>query len=170
MKLPRDLKAPVLIVQHMPDGFTKTLADRLNDLGEIEVKEACEGDVLENGHVYIAKAGYHMEVVKKGNLHNIHLHTQPYREGVRPCANYMYESLCDSEFNEIICVVLTGMGVDGTQGIQQLQKKKNIKVIIQERESCVVYGMPGSIEKEKIKHKKVTLKNIANEIILNVGV
>ena len=169
-KLPKDIQAPVLIVQHMPDGFTRTLAERLDSLSEIGVKEAEEGDVLKNGHVYLAKAGYHMEIKKDGNEHVVHLHEEPYREGVRPCANYMYESLADSGYDEVICVVLTGMGADGTEGIEFLQHHKKIRIIIENKESCVVYGMPGSIEKHKLQHRSVDLKNIANEIIFNMGV
>ena len=169
-KLPKDLNAPVLIVQHMPDGFTHTLAERLNSLSEIDVKETEEGDVLQPGHVYLAKAGWHMEVVKEGNHHKIHLHDEPYREGVRPCANYMYESLAQSGYDEVICVVMTGMGADGTEGIDYLMKHKPVKLIIQNEESCVVYGMPGSIAKRKWIHKSVDIKYIANEITLNMGV
>lgn len=169
-KLPGNLKAPVLIVQHMPDGFTQPLAERLNMLSELEVKEAQEGDVLEAGHVYLAKAGWHMEIKKCGSTHRIHLHDKAYREGVRPCANFMYESLADSKYEEIICVVMTGMGADGTEGILYLQERKKTKVIIENEESCVVYGMPGSIEKHNVKHKSVDLKSIANEIKQEVGV
>lgn len=169
-KLPKDLNAPVLIVQHMPDGFTQTLAERLNSVSEINVKEAEDGEALKNGYVYLAKAGWHMEVVKDGIGHKIRLQDGPYREGVRPCANYMYESLAESGYDEIICVVMTGMGADGTEGIEFLQGKKAVRTIIQNEASCVVFGMPGSIVKHKIKHKAVDLKYIANEIIFNVGV
>ncbi len=157
-------------MQHMPDGFTHTLAERLDSLSELTVKEAAEGDVLKDGHVYIAKAGWHLEIVKYGSEHRIHLHDAPYREGVRPCANFMYESLEDSGYDEVLCVVLTGMGADGTEGIKNLKEKKTIQIVIENKDSCVVYGMPGSIEKSKLKHKSVDLKYIANEIILNVGV
>lgn len=169
-KLPQSIEAPVLIVQHMPDGFTHTLAERLDSVSELKVKEAEEGDILQKGYVYIAKAGRHMEVVKDGDRHKIHLHDEPYREGVRPCADYMYESLTKCGYDEIICVVMTGMGADGTAGIQALQKDKKCRVIIQNEDSCVVFGMPGSIVKHKIRHKAVDLKYIANEILLNVGV
>ncbi len=169
-KLPKDLKAPVLIVQHMPDGFTQTLAERLASVSEVPVKEAEEGDILQDGHVYLAKAGWHMEVKKSGKEHIIHLHDEPYREGVRPCANYMYESLADSGYDEVICVVMTGMGADGTEGIENLIRKKLAKIIIQNEASCVVFGMPGSIVKHKLRHKSMDLKYIANEITLNVGV
>ena len=169
-KLPGTLKAPVVIVQHMPDGFTQTLAERLDSLSELKVKEAEEGDILKEGYVYVAKAGRHLEIIKYGSEHKIHMHDEPYREGVRPCANYMYESLADSGYDEILCVVLTGMGADGTEGLKALKEKKKIQIVIQNKESCVVYGMPGSVEKNKLRHKSVDLKYIANEIILNVGV
>lgn len=169
-KLPQELAVPIVIVQHMPDGFTETLANRLDSLSALTVQEAAEGDVLKPGHVYIAKAGKHMKIVRYGAEHKIHLSEEEYREGVRPCANYMYESLADSGYEEVISVVMTGMGADGTEGIKYLQKHKKVKIIIQNKESCVVYGMPGSIEKHKLRHKSVDLKYIANEIILNVGV
>ena len=168
--LPKDLGTPVFVVQHMPDGFTQTLAERLNELSHLKVKEAEDGETVQNGCVYIAKAGMHMEVWKYGATHRIRLHNKPHREGVRPCANYMYESLAECGYDEVVCVVLTGMGADGTDGILHLQKKKQIKVIIENEESCVVYGMPGSIEKNNIEHKAVSLENIAKEIKENVGV
>jgi two-component system chemotaxis response regulator CheB len=82
----------------------------------------------------------------------------------------MYESLANSGYDEIICVVMTGMGADGTEGIKNLIPEKPTKVIIQNEDSCIVFGMPGSIVKNKLKHKSVDLKYIANEITLNVGV
>lgn len=169
-KLPKDLNAPVLIVQHMPDGFTQTLAERLDSISEIKVKEAEDGDILENGCVYLAKAGLHMEVFREGSRHKIHLKDGPYREGVRPCANFMYESLATSGYDEVICVVMTGMGADGTEGIEYLKQHKPVRIILQDEQSCVVYGMPGSIAKHKLRHKSFDLKYIANEITLNVGV
>ena len=140
--LPPNLNAPILIVQHMPAGFTKALADRLNLLSEVSVKEAEEGDILENGHVLLAGGGRHMNVVKTGERHRIHYTDEPPREGVRPCANYMYESLADCGYDEIVCAVLTGMGADGTAGIVNLKKKKRVTVFAQKEETCVVYGMP----------------------------
>ena len=104
------MDAPVLVVQHMPAGFTKSMADRLNELSPLEVKEAQEGDVLEKGHVYIAPGGKHLLVQRlSGKEHRIVLSDAPAIGGLRPCANLMYESLLDSGFDEIICVVLTGM-------------------------------------------------------------
>lgn len=169
-KLPKELNAPVLIVQHMPAGFTEALAGRLNTLSELSVKEAAEGDVLTCGHVYLARGGRHMNVVKHAGKHVIHYTDDPPREGVRPCANYMYESLADSCFDEIICVVMTGMGSDGTVGIRNLKEKKKIVVISQNEETCTVYGMPRSVVQAGLSEKEVPLEQIANEIKKNVGV
>lgn len=169
-RLPRNLNAPVVIVQHMPAGFTASLAERLNTLSEIEVKEAAEGDAVESGKVYIAKGGKHLNVVCSGGRHVIHYSDEPSREGVKPCANYMYESLRDSRYDQIVCVVMTGMGADGTQGIRNLKMKKKIQVIAQEESTCAVYGMPKSVVKAGVADQIIPLEQVAQEIIMNVGV
>ena len=127
--LPKELNAPVLLVQHMPAGFTEALASRLNDLSRVTVKEAEEGDILQKGCVYLARGGRHMNVVRCLRGHMIHYTDEPPREGVRPCANYMYESLADSAYDLIVCAVLTGMGADGTAGIAALKQKKKVLVM-----------------------------------------
>lgn len=168
--LPSDLSAPVLIVQHMPAGFTEALAERLDTLSELSVKEAQEGDVLLPGNAYLARGGKHMNVVKSGAKHVIHYTDEPHREGVRPCANYMYESLADCGYDEVICAVLTGMGADGTAGIKNLKEKKKVTVFAQNEETCAVYGMPRSIVLSGLTDNGLTLEQIAQEIIRNVGV
>lgn len=168
--LPAKLNAPVIIVQHMPAGFTASLAERLNTLSELQVKEAEDGDVLTAGVVYIAQGGKHLNVRYVGNRHIIYYSDEPNREGVKPCANYMYESLADSRYNEIVCVVMTGMGADGTKGITYLKDKKKVHVIAQEEESCAVYGMPRNIVNAGLSNRIISLENIAQEIIMNVGV
>lgn len=170
-KLPAELDAAVLIVQHMPKGFTASLAERLNELSSIKVKEAQEGDELQAGMVYIAKGGMHMNVATStAGRHTIHYSDEPNREGVKPCANYMYESLADSRFDKIICVVMTGMGADGTEGIKNLKIKKKIHVISQDQATCTVYGMPKSVFAAGLSDQVVPLEQIAQEIILSVGV
>ncbi|MDE6750896.1 MAG: chemotaxis-specific protein-glutamate methyltransferase CheB [Lachnospiraceae bacterium] len=168
--LPGNLNAPVVIVQHMPVGFTASLAERLDHMSEISVKEAAEGDVLKSGVVYIAKGGKHLNVVTKSGKSVIHYTDEPYREGVKPCANYMYESLCDSEYDQIVCVVMTGMGADGTKGIKQLNEKKKLYIVAQEASTCAVYGMPRSIVESGLTDKIAPLGQLAQEIIMNVGV
>ncbi|MCM1261607.1 MAG: chemotaxis-specific protein-glutamate methyltransferase CheB [Butyrivibrio sp.] len=169
-KLPANLNAPVVIVQHMPEGFTQSLAERLDTLSPISVKEAAEDDVLMPGIVYLARGGKHLNIVKKSGKSVIHYSDEPSREGVKPCANYMYESLCDSIYDQIVCVVLTGMGADGTKGIMNLKPNKKLYVIAQEASTCAVYGMPRSIVETGLTDKIVPLNQIAQEIIMNVGV
>ena len=169
--LPKNLDAPVLIVQHMPKGFTATLAERLNALSQMTVKEAEEGDVLKPGNVYLSQGGKHMNVVQSTlGVYSIHYSDEPSREGVKPCANYMYESLVNSTYDEIVCVVMTGMGADGTVGIRNLEEKKKVHVIAQNQETCVVYGMPKSVVNAGLSDISVPLDEIAQEIIINVGV
>ncbi|MCR4655538.1 MAG: chemotaxis response regulator protein-glutamate methylesterase [Lachnospiraceae bacterium] len=170
-KLPKNLNAPVLLVQHMPKGFTKSLAERLTSLGEIPVTEAVDGETIKNGHVYIAQGGLHLNAdFKSGGNYVIRYSDEPTREGVKPCANYMYESLADSKFDEIVCVVMTGMGSDGTAGILNLKKKKNVRVIAQDEETSTVYGMPKAIALAGAVNEVVPLESIAEHIIKNVGV
>lgn len=169
-RLPKNLKAPVLLVQHMPKGFTASLASRLNELSEVNVVEASEGQAIANGSVYIAPGGAHLKAGKSAGGIKLHLTDEPAREGVKPCANYMYESLVDSGYDEVVCVVLTGMGCDGTAGIVELKKKQKVRVIAQDEESCTVYGMPRSIVDGGLADNVVPLSQVADQIIKNVGV
>lgn len=169
--LPENLDAPMLIVQHMPEGFTKSLADRLNDLSKVKVKEAEDGEQLEKGVVYIAKGGRQMRVLtdKKGG-YQISLSLEQARNGLKPCADIMYESLIDSDYDEITCVVLTGMGGDGTQGIKQLKETNNVYSIAQNQETCTVYGMPKVLVTNGLADEVVPLTKVADAIVRKVGV
>ena len=168
-KLPANLNAPVVLVQHMPAGFTKSLAERLDQLSDIRVKEAEEGDKLEKGWVYIAPGGKHMKIGRSGREYRIYFSAEPPREGVRPCANYMYETLSDSDFSQICCCVLTGMGADGTEGIKNLSKIKKVHVIAQDEETCAVYGMPKAIAATGLVNEILPLEEVAAAITKVVG-
>lgn len=169
--LPANLDAPVVLVQHMPVGFTKSMADRLNELSKVSVKEAEEGDILQNGWVYVAPGGKHLEVAKMPDgRHKIVFNDMPAIGGLKPCANVMYDSLRQSGYEQIVCVVLTGMGADGTNGILSLEKKKPVYVIAQDAQSCVVYGMPKAIYEAGAVDEVVTLTEIASTITKRVGV
>lgn len=170
-KLPKNLDAPMVLVQHMPAGFTKSMAERLNETSAIFVKEAQEGDRLEKGKVYVAPGGKHMEVVKSPDgSHKIKLNDMPAIGGLRPCANITYDSLSKSGFDEVVCVVLTGMGADGTNGILSLGHHKPIHVISQTADTCVVYGMPKAIAESGICDEVVPLEKVAETITKKVGV
>ncbi len=168
--IPANINAPIIIVQHMPVGFTKSLAERLDSLSKLSVKEAEEGDVLEKGKVYIAPGDRHMKVAKSGGRTRIYFTDEPKREGVRPCANYMYESIEDTNFSKICCVVLTGMGADGTAGIKDLIKHKQLHIISQDEQSCAVYGMPRAIANTGLVNEVLPLNKIADAITKEVGV
>ncbi|MCH5280724.1 MAG: chemotaxis-specific protein-glutamate methyltransferase CheB [Lachnospiraceae bacterium] len=169
-RLPKDLNAPVLLVQHMPKGFTATMAGRLDALSPLKVQEAEEGMKVEKGNVYIAKGGIHMTVAFSEGCHRICFLDAPHREGVKPSANYMYESLAKCRYDHVISVVLTGMGADGTEGIKNLSQRKDNYVIVQNQETCAVYGMPKSAAEAGLAKEVVPLTQVANAIIKNVGV
>jgi len=168
--LPKNLDSSILIVQHMPGGFTKSLADRLNELSEVTVKEAEDGEIIQKGTVYIAKGGYQMRLKKQSDgRYSISISQEPARHGLLPCADIMYESLLDTDFDQITCVVLTGMGGDGTAGISQLNNNKNIYVIAQNEETSIVYGMPKVIRDAGLVDEVVPLNSVSEAITKNVG-
>lgn len=140
--LPQDMKAPVIIVQHMPMGFTKSLANRLDQLSKIRVKEAEQGDILQNGVAYIAPGGYHLRLRKVAKTYAIELdNVEPPNGGHRPSVDIMFDSV--SQFNDLdkIAVIMTGMGSDGTKGLQALKRNGNVKAIAESANTSVVYGM-----------------------------
>ncbi len=168
--LPENLAAPVVLVQHMPAGFTKSMAHRLDELSRVHVKEAEEGDRIRPGWVYIAKGGMHLRLRPAGRTSELFLDDAPPVVGLKPCGNLMYDSLLESEYDEIVCVVLTGMGADGTAGIKGLSKKKRIFVIAQDEASSTVYGMPKAIYESGLTNVVCDLHEVANEITKKVGV
>lgn len=165
-ELPADFEFPVLVVQHMPEGFTDTLAGRLNELCGIRVKEAAEGEEIKSSTVYLSKGGKHMTVVpSQDGRHAIHYLDDPVREGVKPCANYLYESLQNCRYEQVICAVLTGMGADGTEGILALRQVKPVYVIAQDRDTSTVYGMPKNIVQAGAADVELPLGKIGQEIV-----
>lgn len=164
--LPKNMKAPVLIVQHMPAGFTKSLAERLNQLSEIVVKEASEGDIIRDGHAYIAPGGFHMRIKKMGSVYTIKLDDiEPPRGGHRPSVDVLLED--NSNYNDFdkVAVIMTGMGSDGSKGLKQLAKNGNVVTIAESSNTCIVYGMPKAAVETKLVNEVVDLEGIANTII-----
>jgi two-component system chemotaxis response regulator CheB len=148
------------------------MADRLDMLSQIKVKEAEDGEKLKKGVIYIAPGGFHMEVARNADgSHRIVLNDSiPAIGGLKPCANITYDSLSKTGYDEILCVVLTGMGSDGTKGILSLERTKPIHVIAQDARSCVVYGMPKAIADAGVVDEVVPLDEVAKAITKNVGV
>jgi two-component system chemotaxis response regulator CheB len=167
-KLPGDLKVPVVVVQHMPAGFTASLAQRLDNQSHLTVKEAEQGEELQNGVVYLAPGNYHMEIVQKirngRNCEVVSLNQGPREQGVRPCANILFKSLVGIYGQNILSVVLTGMGADGADGVEDI-KKAGGKAITEDESTCVVYGMPKAVEKRNLSDSVVTLDKISSEIV-----
>lgn len=145
-QLPADLDAPLLIVQHMPPGFTKSLADRLNGLSEIIVKEAEDGEPIVNGTAYIAPGGKHLKVKKVGTSYFVHLDVvEAPRAGHRPSVDVLLESAAELPELNYLTVIMTGMGYDGKVGMELLKKNKKTITIAESAKSSVVYGMPKAI-------------------------
>ena len=169
--LPKNLDAAVVIVQHMPGGFTKSLAERLDALCPMPVKETEDNEVVKKGVVYIAKGGKQIRIARdrKGN-HVIRLTKEEPRFGLLPCADKLYESLADTGYSEIICVVLTGMGSDGSAGILELSKSKKIHVIAQDENTSIVYGMPRMVALTGLVNEILPLDRISDAIIKKAGV
>jgi two-component system chemotaxis response regulator CheB len=167
--LPANIPAAVLIVQHMPPGFTKSLAVRLDGLSEINVKEAEDGDVLSPGWAYIAPGDYHISVSKVSREFIIRLNQEMPMSGHRPSVNYMMNSVADCGHKNLIAVMMTGMGSDGSIGLAKI-KANGGKTIAQNEETCVVYGMPKSAVATGAIDKIVPLNDIAKEIIKFTGV
>lgn len=169
-KLPVELDAPVVIVQHMPAGFTKLLADRMNELSNVTVSEAKDGETLKKGHVYIAPGSKQMRVINDDVSPIFKITDEEPQNGLKPCADIMYESLLEVDYDSIVCVVLTGMGSDGRDGIEKLAKEKETYVIAQNAATCVVYGMPKVIANAGLADKILPIDEIADTIIKNTGV
>ncbi len=167
--LPGDLQASVLVVQHMPPGFTKSLAERMDGISQMRVKEAEHDDILLPGWVYIAPGNYHLRVVRDGHDFRIKLGDDELVSGHRPSVDAMMSSLSELNMSDIIGVIMTGMGSDGAKGLKLL-KKQHTFVIAQDEDSCVVFGMPKSAIKLEVVDKIVSLDGIADEIIKAMGV
>lgn len=164
--LPETIAAPILIVQHMPAGFTKSLANRLNQQSAITVKEAEDGDILQNGIAYIAPGGSQMTVRKVGMTQSIHIDANhPAVGGHKPAVDVLFDSVGQIKDVDRIAVVMTGMGADGSKGIKVLKRTGSTKVISEAEETCVVYGMPKSAEKTGLVDRVVKLNHIAQEIM-----
>lgn len=170
-QIPENIKAAFLVVQHMPPGFTKSLAERLDAISNVKVKEAEDGETIKCGQVYVAAGDYHMKVEKGlAGVLEIKLTKDPPISGLRPSVDVMMESLSQSDVKNVVGVIMTGMGGDGSKGITKLKYSKNAYIIAQDESSCVVYGMPRVAVQTGVVDVVVPLEGIADEIIRIVGV
>jgi two-component system, chemotaxis family, protein-glutamate methylesterase/glutaminase len=164
--LPSTIGAPVLIVQHMPPGFTKSLANRLNTLSAITVKEAEDGELLKNGTAYIAPGGSHLKVKRdRAGLKAVLDDLEPPRNSHRPAVDVMFESASEIAGYDKIAIIMTGMGSDGSKGLVKLKEMGKVKAIAETEDSCIVYGMPKAAISTNLVDDIESLENIAGCIM-----
>lgn len=143
-KLPADFPAPVLIVQHMPPKFTRYLAERLDGLTPLQVREGKAGAILAPGQVWIAPGDYHMTVVRQANDVVLMTNRQTKEQGCRPSVDVLFRSVAETFGANALGVVLTGMGADGTSGAQSIWDAGG-EVIVQDEATSAIWGMPGRV-------------------------
>jgi two-component system chemotaxis response regulator CheB len=169
--LPGDIPAAFLVVQHMPPGFTKSLAERLNSLSNVRVKEAEDNETVRSGVVYIAPGDYHMKIsLAEDKSLMIKLTKDPPYGAHRPSATVMMESLSETGLANIVGVIMTGMGSDGSEGAKKLKQENNGYIIAQDEKTCIVYGMPKVAVELGIVDEVVPLERITKKITEIVGV
>lgn len=165
-QIPRDFPAPIVIVQHMPPNFTKSLAQRLNSLCDISVVEGEDGMVLQKGTAYIAPGAKHLNVISGPNgQYRISLTSTDPCNGHRPSVDVMYESLLSLTGLRRHIVLLTGMGSDGAKMMKRLFDAGVATTIAESEETCVVYGMPRSAVELKCVNHVLPLHNIAPKLV-----
>ncbi len=164
-KIPANIDAGLLIVQHMPAGFTKSLAVRLNSLCEIKVKEAEDGESVQKGTAYIAPGGYHLKVKQMSKDIIIQLDQTEARNGHRPSVDVMFESVSEVRNYIKVAVIMTGMGSDGSNGLITLKKHGNVRAIAESKETSIVYGMPKAAIETRLIDEIQDVDNIARSIM-----
>jgi len=166
-RFPEEFHLPILVVQHMPPGFTKPLADRLNSLCQMRVKEAEEGEELKAGTIYICPAGLQTTIQQQQGSGKklIRLSTKsPITTLYKPSVDVTLLSMVQIYKGKLLTVILTGMGVDGTLGCEQV-KRSGGTVLVESEETCVVYGMPKSVYEAGLADKQVSLTRMYDTII-----
>lgn len=168
-RLPDDIAAPILVVQHMPPGFTKTLAQRLDSLSAVHVKEADHKEILQRGVVYIAPGGFHLKVKESEGKATAWLTEEPSINGHRPAVDVLFESVSRMDNYQVIAVIMTGMGSDGVNGLIQLKKAGGVHAIAESEESCVVFGMPKAAISTQLVDCVAPVENIAEKILTYIN-
>ena len=162
-KLDKDLSVPILVVQHMPPGFTNEFAKSLNRICPLDVKEAEEGDVVQKGRIIIAQGNKHLEVERKGTNTIVHLSDSPQVSGHRPSADVLFASVALTYQNHALGVIMTCMGRDGAAQLGTIYKEGGM-TLGQDEKSAVVYGMPRVAWEMGHVMEQVSLENMARRI------
>jgi two-component system chemotaxis response regulator CheB len=163
-RLPEGLDAAVLVVQHMPPGFTKSLAERLDTRSALPVREAADGDAVEPGLVLLAPAGLHMKLRRRAGKVKVLLDEEPRSALHRPSADVLMSAAARVYGAQALGVVLTGMGSDGTEGLRAIRNAGGI-TLAEREDTCIIYGMPKSAVEAGVVDRAVPLGRMANEIL-----
>ncbi|MCB2201347.1 chemotaxis response regulator protein-glutamate methylesterase [bacterium] len=162
--LPANLPVGVVIAQHMPPMFTKSLADRLNGLSKVSVREAVDGETLGPGTVLIAPGGQHLTVKKFGTKAIVKVSEHPKETLYHPCVDVLFNSVANEFGKASMGVMLTGMGNNGVHGSQNMKEKGGI-LIAQNEDTCVVYGMPRAVIEANIVDHIASIDRISDEML-----
>jgi two-component system chemotaxis response regulator CheB len=163
-QLPTDFPVPVVMVMHMPVGYTEMYAAKLNELSQVEVREAAEGDEIKPGRIFLAPAGRHLSFKRDANGKVVaHLDAKPFGSLHRPSVDVLFQSAAEVYGKRVLGVVMTGMGSDGRQGAARIKSQGGL-VFTEAESSCVVYGMPSVVMEAGLSDKSVALENMAHAI------
>jgi two-component system chemotaxis response regulator CheB len=164
-QLPADFPVPLAIVLHMPVGYTSLYAHKLDELSQLRVREAREGDVLRPGEALLAQAGHHLTFRRAADGRLVaHLTLQPLDAPHRPSVDVLFQSAAEIYRERVLGVVMTGMGNDGRQGAAWI-KAQGGSVLTEAEESCVIYGMPRSVVESGLSDRVVPLDRMAQAIM-----
>lgn len=168
MALPSPLPVPAIITQHMPAGFTKSLADHLSSQTRHAVTEAVDGDTLVNGKFLLAPGDYHMVIEPSLAGNKVRLNQGPAENYCRPAVDPMLRSVAKVYGSSALTVIMTGMGQDGLEGCKVIHKAGG-KILVQDKTSSVVWGMPGSVYKEGLADEALSIQDLSTEIMARLN-
>ena len=163
-QLPKDFPVPVVMVMHMPVGYTEMYAAKLNEISQLEVREATEGIEVKAGYVLLAPAGRHMSFKRDANGKVVvHLDARPFESLHRPSVDVLFQAAAETYGSRVLGVVMTGMGSDGRQGSAWIKSQGGL-VFTEAESSCVVYGMPSVVVEAGLSDQSVALEGMARAI------
>ena len=162
-QLPPNLPAGIVVAQHMPPMFTKSLAERLNSLSRLTVREAVDGEPIEPGLVLISPGGKHLIVRKYAGRARVIVSAEPADTLYKPCVDVLFNSVAETCGQNTLAVVLTGMGSNGVKGAQNIKAKGGV-ILAQNEATCVVYGMPRAVVEANLADQVLPIENVAPEI------
>jgi two-component system, chemotaxis family, protein-glutamate methylesterase/glutaminase len=163
-RLPADLGVPVLVVQHMPPVFTAMLAQRLDKLAALEVREAVDGEEVLPGRVLLAPGDHHLRVRRSGTAVRAVLDQGPQENFCRPAVDVLFRSALEVYGGGALATVLTGMGQDGLAGARQLAAA-GARILVQDEDSSVVWGMPGAVAGAGLADDVLPLEELADRVV-----